>query len=434
MRNLRNRLARRAQEDDGFSLAEVLVAFVLFMILAASTGLALISAVKTTRANEGRVVAANLVARKVETLRGLLATEIPDGRLPRETVDVDGMRYYLDVTTSYDTVGGTGSACSGSSGKAAFKRIRVSASWDGMGAVAPVLSETTKALPILGLESGLGIVTVPVSDRLGEPLRGVPVTLAGRTVETQADGCAIFSGLAPGAAYAATINVPGYVDRTGLQQSARSPIQVTAGEVTKDPGFVYDRAATVTLTVRRASAPGVTSAHVVPAGLGVTLSSTSTLVGDQPNPVCGSTPCVTASGDQRARTSVFPFEDGYRAWAGTCAGSRPPTPASITPAPGGSAVASLPPLAAVDVVTKRSTGSFDSGWTVTAVNRGCSTERFVLPGTTGTSNAGAVKISLPAGTWEFEAVKGSTRKVSAPVTLVGGQYWDNGSPVVVTTS
>lgn len=422
----------RRWPDDGFSLVEVLVAMVLFMLLAATTGTALASVLATSRSNESRVVAANLAAREVEVYRGVDTATVTVGALPRRSVRLDGRAYHVETTLAYDTVGSSGSACDGVSGPAAFLRVSVLVSWEGMGTARPVRSDTMRALPVTGLNNGTGVLTVPVRDRTGAALVGVPVTVSGpttRTETTRADGCAVFAGLPPSSAYTVSVSTPGWVDRSGQAVSTHAPVQVRAGEVTKDPFFTLDRAAALDLTLTPAPAA---SGYPFPAAVGITLSSTASGYGTQPHPVCGTAPCVTASGTQRSRTGLFPHVEGFRAWVGTCAGSQPGTAVTHPLTPGATTTAVTEPAAAVRLVTK-TLGSHRSGWEITAVNLACAEETFLL-GTTGADDASAVRASLPAGTWEIRASSGLDTFALAGVTLTSGTVTGGTTPVVVEVS
>lgn len=63
-----------AGEDDGFTLAEVVVSIALFTVVSFAVMLALVSLVKLTGVTQARVAASNLARQEVERLRGQNST------------------------------------------------------------------------------------------------------------------------------------------------------------------------------------------------------------------------------------------------------------------------------------------------------------------------------------------------------------------------
>jgi type II secretory pathway pseudopilin PulG len=426
----RSRACRATAIDDGgFTVVEVIISFVLFMILAASAGLALSGTLRASQQNEARVVAANLVQRQVETIRGLAADEVEDGDAVTRTVIIDGRRFYLDQTTTLDTVGGSGSACSGASGPAAFKRVTVTVSWDGIGDVAPVRSDTLKALPVTGLDAGTGVLSVPVQDRDGDGVSGITLALnTGETARTKSDGCAVFTGVAPGTAYTVTASSSGYVDRDGNVTASQAPVAVYDGEVSKQPALVYDEAATLAIGVLGPSG------YALPDGLGVSLGNAYLSGGQRAYPLCGATTtgCATGTSASMEIGGLFPFSDGYSVWPGTCLGARPVVTSAAAVEGGSTASVTASPAGGVAAVAMRGS-AYVPGTTLWAVNSACTTsERFQFSGTTGDGPSGALTMALPQGTWTIYA--GSTPEsavASTSVSISSGQIANGGTPVVV---
>lgn len=434
------RLGRsRATRDDGFSLLEVIISLALFMIMSASMGLALTQVLSTSRSNESRVIAANLVARKIETFRGMDAQSIALGDHAQETVMVEGKPYRLDVNTQLDTVGGSGSACSGSSGAASFKHVHVTGSWERMDGVDPVRSDTTLALPITGATPTAGVLTIPVEDAAGNPVPNMQVTVSAPsrpnvTASTQADGCAVFNGLPASSSYTASVNQTGWVDPEGNELSQKTPIEVVAGNVNKAAGFVYDKAAGLRLNVNRAAGAG--TEYTFPSGLGVTLANSASTFGVVPYGVCGTQPCVTAPGpDVRESNQLFPYDDGYRAWIGQCSTAEPSVSDPIEVESGQMTTAATQPAAALRFSVVDSGGVAQAGWDLKVMNIDCPTEEFVL----GQSTTDSVALSLPAGRWRIETSQmrrswwGSYYRVTRTedVTLNENQVLNSGTPVQV---
>lgn len=418
--------------DEGFTLAEVVISFVLFMILAAAAGVALTGTLQLSRSNEARVVAANLAGREMETIRGLTSDQVSDGAAPTRTVVVDGRTYYLDRTATFDTAGGTGSACAGASGPAAFKRVTVTVTWDSMNGTRPVRSDTLKALPVTGISDGTGVVSVPVQDATGEGVSGLTVTLGpgGLTAVTASDGCAVFSAVAPGTSYSVAVGATGYVGRAGETTVSQTPVAVFAGQVTKTAALVYDRASSVALSV---PAP---AGYPVPDALGVSLGNTNYTGGYQAFPVCGSPavpPCATGTSASREVTGLFPATAGYQAWPGTCSTARPATPPTVLVTPGALTTGTAASTGGVAVVVKQSALHI-AGYTVWATNEACPSESFVLPGVSGLGDGEALRLALPRGTWSLSAglVAGTALGSTTGVAVTDGAVVAGGTPVVVS--
>lgn len=68
---LRRRSAMRRCADDGFSLIEVVVAFLLFMIVSASATVAIANATKTASTTDSRVVATNVAQQLIQRDRAV---------------------------------------------------------------------------------------------------------------------------------------------------------------------------------------------------------------------------------------------------------------------------------------------------------------------------------------------------------------------------
>ena len=209
-RYLRRRLDA-AGADDGFSLMEGIVAALILAIATAITASLLIQVAGLTRNNGERSAAANLASTKLERVRQLQATAIPDGRVTTAET-VGNTTYTVHQDSTFLTSGGATNACGGT-GSLAYKRVTVTVEWPGMGATKPVQSETLRALGFDassgGLDNTKGALGVLVVDADGKPAAGAQVTVrrgsTGGTAEpvqtTGADGCVVFTGLQSGSNY-----------------------------------------------------------------------------------------------------------------------------------------------------------------------------------------------------------------------------------------
>jgi len=258
-----------------------------------------------------------------------------------------------------------------------------------MAGVQPVRSETLLAPTAGSFDPAKGNIAVQLRDRDAADLGGVPVKATGPsgviTRSTTATGCAFFTGLTPGS-YTVSLSSVGYVDGQGVPSPSQT-VTVAAGG-TGSRQFDYDRAATLTLTM---TAPG---GGTVPPGLAVSLGNAH-----YPTPRYKT---FTGTGTARTIGNLFPYPEGYQAWAGECSDARPPTATDdaidgpLLTEPGGSTAGTLQiPTVTLQVLRA---GVPVPGVSVTAVHDSTCTSSFVV----GTTDAtGTVRAVVPFGRWQF---------------------------------
>ena len=307
----------------------MVVGLFVFALLAAAVLAMLLTTARATKDSEARVVAANLAASQIEVVRGQRATSVADGTW---TQTVEGREYTVTQTSSY----GAGDSGSDTCGEGiAYRTVNIEVSWPDMGTTTPVRSDTTKAVGIGELDPDGGVLAVRVDDAEGAGNAGVQVQLdpTSRAATTDSDGCAVFEGL-DADTYSVDISAPGHVgwDREPV---VTADVDVLEGRTSGTGRVPYDRAAALTVGVT------ATNGWPVPSTVGVSVQNSRTAADvvslpdcsqlerlrdadgnpvDDPDPVPGRN-CVE-SGD-RTVGDLFPFDDGWAAWAGTCADSRP---------------------------------------------------------------------------------------------------------------
>lgn len=402
-----DRTRAAARREGGFSLIELVVAITIFGVVMLGLALTIGSGLALTRTNRHRTVAANLAAQEMDAIRSAeFATIVPGTK----TQDVEGITYTIHRETTWVARDATSGPCDGSGDTPEVLRVRVRVEWPNMRGVQPVVSDTTLTPPVGSYDPDTGHVGVKVLDADASPVFNVPVQLSGpssSTLTTNSDGCAFFAFL-PEGTYTVALGTPGWVDR----QSNATPSQtvgVTIGNVSSVQ-FDYDRAATLAVTlVGEAGAP-------IPADLSVTVANPQLVPNGLKN--------FTGTGPTRTIGDLFPFLDGYQAWAGGCADADPEgqivgldgggNPVVLGPYwPGatrepvfavqsGSTTSVSVPLRALDVVVLDSLSLPVAGATVRVVHGAddaCSGEEHVV----GTTDAtGQVRASLPYGTWEVQ--------------------------------
>ncbi|MCU1458718.1 MAG: hypothetical protein JWL73_2810 [Actinomycetia bacterium] len=399
--------AKRAQDERGFTLLELVVAIGVFALLASALFAGIASALNLNRNNRNRSISANLASQEMDKIRSTPFTSLPLG-LTSSTQTVDGVPYTVQRETEWTSTSASTGPCDAAGGSPALLRVRVSVTWTDMTGTLPVVSDTVLTPPVGAYDPNTGHLAVKIRDNDAAPELGVPVQVTGgtvnRTLSTSSDGCAFFDHLAPGT-YTVQLIAVGSVDRQGVT----SPLQsagVTAGVVTS-VGFDYDRAAALSLTL------GDAGARPVPANVPVTLGNTQFV----PN----GTKVFAGTGASRTIAGLFPSNNGYEPFAGSCLDADPEGQASgggsiwaggqrqpaiaVTPATTSTGTVLM---GGVDVfVTK--TGLATAGATVTAthaVDTGCAAgETYSLGLTDATGKASA---ALPWGKWTIKAVLGAT--------------------------
>ncbi len=381
-------------------MIELVVAVSVFAILAGGLALTIDGGLNLARNNRNRSVAANLASQEMDEVRQEPFISLPLGLVDR-TESVGGVPYTVRRESEWVNNASTTGPCDASAGTPRVLRVSVSVFWNDMRGTDPVKSSTILSPPVGSYDPNNGHIAVKVLGSTAEPLAGVPVAVTAtaftRNLTTTSDGCAFFAFVPP-ATYTVQLGASGYVDRQGTA----SPSQVTgvtSGE-TSAIAFDYDQAATLTLTL---SSPG---GGAFPSNLAVGVGNT------------GLTPSgrktFAGSGAIRTIGNLFPYSDGYGAWAGTCADADPQgvdgnqlaywpgatRENEFVTAPGGT-VSGTVAFPTVDL--RYGSLSAPSGTrTITAVHdadNGCVTGlTYTLASWNGPQNA---LVALPYGTWTF---------------------------------
>lgn len=394
------------RSEAGFSLMEAVIAAVILCITAAAVAGLLLRVLDVSQDATQRTVAANMAATQVEKIRAMRALDIPGGRTVLPAVTLGGTSYTLVQDATYVALDSGGDSCQGAGDPLAYKQVTITVTWTNMGTTKPVRTETVRSLGFGGdgMDPTKGAVAVKVLDALGAGVAGISVTVtstSGVTVGTQmtsADGCLVFTGLAPGN-YTASVNETAYVDTVGARSSTGNVFGVTAAALTAT-SLSYDRPGQLLVTL----APPALD-FTPPAELGLTLK-TSLWTGTQKRPFPDCTQalpaapsnCVSGSPTRQA-DSLFPAS--YSAWAGRCADSAPSVGSPLTAVSSGQ-VSSL--TATLGGVTVRGTG-LALGKTFYAVHAQDPSDPTcqesyrvgVLP-----ADGSAVKVALPFGPWHLQ--------------------------------
>jgi hypothetical protein len=283
------------------------------------------------------------------------------------------------------------------------------------------MSETLITPPVRDFGTTVGNVWVKVLDAAGQPVAGQNVQLKiGSETTTQATtdfGCAFFARLTPGT-YTASMNTLGWADPSGTQLSTRT-LAVVAGQ-TQMVRFDYDRAANLALSL---DAP---LGGRLPSQMPIALVNSAITGGERAAAVTGATGTIP----------VYPYQDGYQVWAGTCDDADPAVHGAqrapaLTPGPGLTTAGAVS-LGTAQVTVRTATGTAVSGAQLRAVHvgsTGCASgSGETLSGYALTDASGGALLALPFGTWTISATNRTTKTAGQVTVRQAGVL----APVAVT--
>lgn len=399
--------------DSGVTLVEVVVAVVVFMLLAAGVSAGAVTVIRYTADSRSREIATNLAAQELDAVR-LVAD--PFALHAATTVKtISGRNYMIARSTSWVSAAGGDVACSTST-TLKYRRVNVTVSWNGqLPGTSDVRSDTLFAPngPIDSATTGSVGVAMIGADGSGEA--GVSVTLvatgggavtpSSQPSNTDENGCSFATGIRPGT-YTITASRSGSIDDSQVAAPIKS-ITVVAGSTTP-VSYTYDNAGTFPISYDS----NYDGTALLPMDLTTTfLSSLSPYI---PSGSSTSLP-------------LFPINAGYRAIAGSpvtttgatiCRSVDPGAwPASIMTTPALAAGLPSDPVAAsagqtalrplgvsMGVVQVKASGagtltatSTNSSSATPGGNPGCSTNRSYNFGSV--LKNGTVVVALPFGQW-----------------------------------
>lgn len=432
---------RLTSDDEGFTLIEVVVAMIVFSIIATGFIYVLTSGLSLTRDTRTRIVAANLASQQIDLVRS--AATVFDVTDSTHSTTLNGDTFHVAVNTEWATSSGATATCEAgaATGSLAYKQVTVTVTWDNMGTAQPVYSDTALTPRTKINDPTLGTVLVGVIDAAGLGVSGATVSLSPASVAsvtTDSDGCAYLLKV-PVDTYTVTISKSGYVSDQQLT-SPTAVLPVTAGSTSRT-SFGYDKATTFAVTY----ANNVSPTPTLPTNLVTTFLST---YGNFQAP-------STTSANPKPFTR-YPNSSGYSIVAGAYA-ETPDNPSTncLSPDPGRwaatptlvgarpDAVAGLPgatvPVSVPMGVVRLSSISGGGNY-LTAVyvgggagDPGCAAGMTYTFGSIISGNAATV--ALPYGTWRLYrgSTSGSTASLisSGLSTLTTGTVTGSGASIAV---
>jgi len=264
----RSAAARTDRDPDaGFSIVEVLVATLIFMLLSLGIAQATVTSIRLSGDQKHRVTALSLAAGAIDQVRAIGDPfKVLDDT---STSAIDGITYTIVRQTEWVSGNGTDIPCGGSgTANLQVKRINVSVTWTGhLGNAAPVKSDTVLA-PVGRINDptqGTIIIAATRADGSGSsgvtptvtPVSGGATALTTAPPATDSDGCSYALRVVPGV-YKVSLSKSNYVDIT-QNPSPSLNVTVVAGSTVSAP-FGYDLAAKFTMTY----APGKPAGTLFP--------------------------------------------------------------------------------------------------------------------------------------------------------------------------
>jgi Tfp pilus assembly protein PilV len=426
--------------DAGFSIVEVLVATVIFMMLSVGIAQATVTSIRLASDQKHRVTALSLAASEIDAVRAIGDPfKVSDDPQPAP-VTIDGITYTITLDSSWVSGSGTDIPCGGSgTANLQVKRINVSVTWAGQLAGTNSVKSNTVLAPVGRINDptqGTILIAATRADGTGAsgvtptvtPVSGGATALTAQPPVTDSDGCSYALRVTPGV-YKVALSKSGYIDIT-QNTSPSLNVTVVAGSTVSAP-FGYDKAAKFTMTY----APGAPSGTKFPTNAETSFVNTygTSILGV---PATASlypwaTGYVPIAGHYVAPTqlsagcrSVDPSE-----WAAGSDGSGPALAAgdhgaAVAAGPGGSATMTVP----MGLVTVRSSKASKSGSTYFYATSATAASGWSDPGC-GTpmtyyfSSIAAntdTTIALPFGTWTITVVpsSGTASLTLTPLTNV----------------
>ena len=440
VRRITRALRRIEQQDAGLGMTEILVAMMVFAIIATTAAYGILNALTLTNATRSSATAMSIASSDLDQMRltasvdddGVFSVLSTSSPIPKK---VGGITYKISRNVSWQTTTGTIGACGTGTGTLQYKNVSETVSWIATNGATRSITMSSAIAPLSNINSdATGTIIVTVTGANGQPVPGLAVSITptsgggGAALDdppqnTDSAGCSFGLLVDPGT-YAVTASLAGDID---LNQNAiastpaGSPVSVAAGQNTI-VNFTYDQAATFPLSY--------------PAG--ATLPTNLPISFYHPTP--GTTAFnATAPVSATPPTSVkaFPWSDGYTVVGGTYAYTATASPASCldtnpatwtAPRAGDGAVGVAPtPVSAAAGATAAATavplGSLTlngisslKGTYITAVTAsapaagdpGCNAGQKLSFPVLG--NVSTTTLALPYGTWKlyYGATSGAT--------------------------
>ncbi|ROP72403.1 prepilin-type N-terminal cleavage/methylation domain-containing protein [Curtobacterium sp. PhB115] len=399
------RLRSARDDEDGFTIIEVMVAMTIFALIAAGIAVGITSSLVLSTDTRAREVASTVAMEDIDDLRD--TPSIFDIKSATKSVTVGSRSFDLARKVSWTRSSGAATACGTGDGSLSYKAVTVTVSWKTSATTSGTQQVTMSSAiaPLTNINSDTtGSILVGVTNANGVGLSGIVPTVSGGPAgvtfpATDAEGCTYASGV-PAGTYKVSIARTGYIDSTQQASPSSQSVTVSAG-ASGAAAFTFDKAASYTFKYGTSPA----SSAIFPTNL--------------PLSVTNATSGTTVLPNSPTSASLFPYPSGYQAVAGLYAADTSSTASAtcLSPEPGawttankaGKKGTATPPGAAgvpIDVsmgaitLSKPSKTLFLTAVTTTPItgDPGCATGMtLAFPKPTTDS----MTIALPWGTWKL---------------------------------
>jgi Tfp pilus assembly protein PilV len=298
------RITRNLASEQGSLLVEVMVGALILAIATFAVMNGLDGAQATGRMNKERSVSSTLAQQDIERLRAYPIAALSNFSQTR-TVNVGGVQYSVKSESEWVRDASGVLNCTDDSAQADY--LKLSSTVRSPAQTTPV-EEVSLLTPAAGtFNATTGTLVVKVTDRNNQTLSGVSVTLSGPASysdTTNSEGCAIFGFIQAGDY---DVDVPGRVSWGG-DNSSTSQASVVASKTSLKPLEVEVPASLRAHFMRPDGTAGAW--HQLQVANAKLPAGTRDFVVGSP------ATAIDATG-------LFPFLDGYGAYAGTCAKNNP---------------------------------------------------------------------------------------------------------------
>jgi len=331
----RNATAAASAPDGGFSLIEVVVAMMLFALVAVMVSTTLVVINRTTDTASVRQTAMNLAQTQVDLARTTTDfAKLTDTAAPIVKT-VSGRAFSITQHVAWlGANDGDVGQCTAGSGASIGKTIKVTVTWAAMGLAKPVeLDSIVSPDSRLGSQS-TGAIVAAVRGANGQPMTGLTVSavpnavpngaasVPGGAVATDAGGCAYLANVTPGN-YDVSVKGTGtntYIDNTQVYLPVQKGLAVSVASSTT-VSFQYDQVGAFQAVL--AAQPGITATSPLLPG-SFNLSFVNTYGVFLP-------PAVSQSGTT-VNLKAHPYSAGYTVIGGDLGGLANRSPVTLPPA------------------------------------------------------------------------------------------------------
>ncbi len=301
MNRLRVILKQGKTNEVGLSLIEVLIAVVVFALVATAIAFTVVAVLNVTKESQNREEAANLASQDIDLDRSI--SNVFNLLDDTYQTTVQGTVFTVQRQVEWVTDSSVTAKCGTGGGNLEYKRVNVAVSWAGqLGTTAPVHADTLLNPATRINNPTYGTILVSVEDESGDGMSGISVNatpaatpngataLTGTPAATDAEGCTYILSVVPGN-YNVSISHAGYLD-VNQNATPSTTVSVAASSATS-VSYQFDQAGTFTV-----SYPASTS---IPNNLDTSWVSTYG---------------IYTTNAPVASQALYPFSSGYQVFAG----------------------------------------------------------------------------------------------------------------------